>query len=250
MIQVKNFFAFNDLRNFSYLIYDQNSGETWAIDPYHGQELVDYIKKESLILKGILNTHHHFDHIKGNEALRNAFKVDVHRLNELQIQLNQDHQIHIVDSPGHTEDHKVFLWKALDKFKGLFSGDTLFNAGVGNCKDHTGNVRTLYETTQKLLTLPDDVILYPGHDYIKKNLNFALQCEPENVFIKEALREVSSHQTEQGMKWTLGQEKKVNPFLRLDSIEIQENIIDKAKKIEHNVEEELFIKLRSLRDNW
>jgi hydroxyacylglutathione hydrolase len=251
MIQVKIFYAQNDLRNFSYLIWDSTTAHAWVIDPFDERPIIDYIKKESLTLMGIFNTHQHWDHIRGNSALQALFNCPVLSRSENQIQLNSQHLIKFIDTPGHTSDHVAFTWQKGRDVLALFSGDTLFNSGVGNCHGG-GNVLSLYETTNRLKTLPDNVVLYPGHDYVLKNLLFAKNWEPENKAIDEALKMVKDADTEQGLQWTLGQEKKVNPFLRLSSREIQEKVlvhemsIDSAPSIERN----LFIKLRSLRDNW
>lgn len=251
MIQVKIFYAENDLRNFSYLVVDKSTGDCWVIDPFEAGPLIDYIKKESLVLKGILNTHQHWDHIRGNSDLQSVFKCSViaHSLETLP--LNKGQSLAILDTPGHTVDHQAFLWKKDEEVLALFSGDTLFNSGVGNCKNG-GNVDELYETTMKLKKLPDDVILYPGHDYVLRNLLFAQSCEPENTEILEALRLVKETQTEKGLAWTLGQEKKVNPFLRLNSQEVRHNVIKSKIHLENDCEFErtLFKKLRYLRDNW
>lgn len=245
MILVKTFYAFNELRNFSYLITDKNTGHAWVIDPYEANPIIDYIKKNGLVLKGILNTHDHFDHIRGNEPLAHAFHAKVCKLkNSDTIPLSDGFLIETLNSPGHTLDHQVFLWKKENKPLALFSGDTLFNSGVGNCKNG-GDVNLLYSTTIKLGELSDDTLLYPGHDYRKNNLNFALSVEPENPKIKEALKTLEGHETHELPPATLGEEKQVNPFLRLDSQELQEKVMKEGYD-----KKDIFIKLRSMRDQW
>lgn len=246
MIQVKIFYAKNDLRNFSYLILDKDSGKSWVIDPFDEKPIIEYIKKESLTLEGILNTHQHWDHIRGNSALVDYFKCHILSKGSNQLKLDAQNKLRFVGTPGHTEDHTAFFWQKEESVLALFSGDTLFNSGVGNCKNG-GNVEDLYETTNRLRELSDEAVLYPGHDYVLNNLLFAKSCEPENKAIDEALRLVKSSNTEKGVEWTLGQEKKVNPFLRLDSDEIQHKVLGGAKVSDHK---KIFITLRSLRDNW
>lgn len=243
MIQVKIFYAFNDLRNFSYLILDKATGESWVIDPFDEKPIIEYIKKESLTLTGILNTHHHWDHIKGNSALQNLFNCSVLTKADHQIDLGNHHLVKFLETPGHAPEHLAFSWQRGAEELALFSGDTLFNAGVGNCKSAGASVEALFETTNRLKKMRDEMVLYPGHDYVLKNLMFAKACEPENKDIDEALKFIRDADTENGIEWTLGQEKKVNPFFRLDSPEIHQtqNIQDQRN---------LFIKLRSLRDNW
>jgi hydroxyacylglutathione hydrolase len=245
MILVKTFYAYNDLRNYSYLILDDKSGDSWVIDPYEANPMIDYIKKNGLVLKGILNTHQHHDHIRGNAPLIETFHAPVKKLKHAEsITLNDSFSLETLDTPGHTMDHQVFIWKEKENPLALFSGDTLFNSGVGNCRNG-GDVNFLYRTTGELMKLPESTLLYPGHDYRKRNLEFALSVEPENKIIKDKLSLLSGHPTEDLEAVTLGEEKKVNPFLRLSSDEIRQTVM----KADTN-EKELFIQLRSLRDKW
>lgn len=251
MILVKSFYAQNDLRNYSYLIQDKESGEAWVIDPYEANPIINYIKENGLTLKGILNTHHHWDHIQGNGALAEAFKAPICKVkNSESISLSQKHAIEVLDTPGHTSDHQVFIWKENHEAKGLFAGDTLFNAGVGNCRNG-GNVDDLYETTEKLLKiLPKETILYPGHDYRKRNLEFSLNVEPENERARDLYRRIQGEKTEELPFTDLAYEVQVNPFLRLNSDELRHNHLKKDPLSSTESRRELFKTLRSLRDHW
>jgi hydroxyacylglutathione hydrolase len=197
-------------------------------------------------LKGILNTHQHFDHIRGNAPLVDAFHAPVRKLkNSETVQLGEGHSLETLDTPGHTLDHQVFLWKKDSNPFALFSGDTLFNSGVGNCRNG-GDVGMLFETTEKLAKLPKDTLLYPGHDYRRRNLEFALSVEPENRIVQERLKELEAVVTEELPPVTLNEEQKVNPFFRLSSDEILQNVLHDQNENRR----ELFIQLRKLRDNW
>lgn len=253
MIQVKSFFAYNELRNFSYLLYEDTTGEAWVIDPYEASPVIKYIKENGLTLQGILNTHSHFDHIRGNAPLIQAFHSEVKKMtNNQRIPLNEQYELETLDTPGHTPDHQVYVLKEQGKVRAIFSGDTLFNSGVGNCKNG-GNVDQLYHTTMKLLhLLPDEALLYPGHDYAESNLEFAQDLESENSKIQEFLKETRATDVADRRVMKLGEEKKVNPFLRLQSEELRRNlqkgmnVLDEPSVLERH----LFHQLRTLRDKW
>lgn len=253
MVQVKKFYAHNDLRNYSYLLWDKDSGESWVIDPYDADPMIDYIKKAGLSLRGILNTHQHFDHIRGNAPLQAAFASPILKLKGGE-KLSLSHQFNLetLDTPGHTMDHQVFVWKKREQTLALFSGDTLFNAGVGNCKNG-GDVNVLYETVQRLLeTLPPETKLYPGHDYLERNLLFAKTLEPENKRIEEELKRARSTDADHREELTLKEERSYNPFFRLDSEELKENLGGRVNSLEEAApsKRDLFIKIRTLRDKW
>jgi hydroxyacylglutathione hydrolase len=231
MIRFERFYAHNNLRNFSYLIFDDVSGNAWVIDPWEAAPFTEYIRKQGLSLKGILNTHGHFDHVRGNEELVRTFNAPVKDLEAVRkLELDSTSSLEIISSPGHTLDHKAFVWRCAGESPVLYSGDTLFNAGVGNCKNG-GDVDLLFETTQRLTSLlPLDTVLQPGHDYLKRNLEFALHVDPDNAVVRERLRQVEEDPLKRA-PLTLKEEMETNPFLRT--------------KDKH-----IFTKLRFLRDNW
>lgn len=246
MVQVKSFYAYNELRNYSYVLYEDTSREAWVIDPYEASALIKYIRENALTLQGILNTHGHFDHVRGNAPLMEALHTGVKEMkNNEKLHLNEESELQVMDTPGHTPDHQVYILKEGGRVKALFSGDTLFNSGVGNCKNG-GNVDQLYQTTLRLQQeLPDETLIYPGHDYAERNLEFALALDPENNQIKELLNETRRTDVSKRRVMCLGEEKLYNPFLRLQS----EALI---KSLEGGPfdERNLFHQLRTLRDKW
>jgi len=248
MAHLKIFYANNSERNFSYLL--ESSGRVWIIDPFDPQPIINYIKKNDLKLQGILNTHKHWDHVKGNLEIQNTLGIGPLLINnEEKLTLDDDDFLQVINSPGHTFEHQVYIWEHKTTKIGLFSGDTIFNAGVGNCKNG-GNPELLFETIQSLKKLPEEIIIYPGHDYARKNLQFALSVEPENADIETFIRHLDQTNSESGLGWTLGDEFKFNPFFRLNSEKIRQKLNLTQIEDSHNTERDVFLKLRKLRDNW
>jgi hydroxyacylglutathione hydrolase len=133
----------------------------------------------------------------------------------------------------------------------LFSGDTLFNAGAGNCHNG-GNAEDLYTTfVDQLARLPDDTRIYPGHDYIENNLRFTLAREPDNAAARSLLPNVAGHDAATMPVTTLREEKQFNTFLRLSSASViaalREAFPDLPEKPDPKT---VFVKLRELRNTW
>ena len=157
--------------------------------------------------------------------------------------------IHAMDTPGHTMCH-ICLRSHGDE-PALFSGDTLFNAGAGNCHNG-GNPSDLYTTfVDQLVKLPGNTRVYPGHDYIENNLRFTLAREPDNGDAKALLPEVSAQDPARARVTTLDEEKRINTFLRLSSpsiiAKLREEFADLPEQLDAKT---VFIKLRELRNRW
>jgi len=249
----------NALRNFTYIIELDNK-KAIAIDPWDDQLVNDFLNKHSLFLTTIINTHEHWDHIQGNEKLVQQHKCEVwahsngvgkipglsRMLTAHQIIKIQDNvTIEVLDTPGHCQAHLCFIVR-IDKVPTyIFTGDILFNAGVGNC--HDGSVNDMFTTIQEqIITLPDNITIFPGHDYLENNLNFTLYLEPSNKIAQQWL--IKYQQSDINIKpltTTLADERQVNTFFRLENIEILNNLPSKPQN-----NKETFVAIRSLRNNW
>jgi hydroxyacylglutathione hydrolase len=133
----------------------------------------------------------------------------------------------------------------------LFSGDTLFGAGAGNCHNG-GNPEDLYTTfVDQLAKLPANTRVYPGHDYIENNLRFTLARESDNAAAKALLPGVTGHDPAAAHVTTLDEEKQINTFLRLKSPSViaalREAFPDLPEKPDPKT---VFVKLRELRNTW
>jgi len=134
---------------------------------------------------------------------------------------------------------------------GLFSGDTLFNAGAGNCHNG-GHPDELYETFERqLFSLADDTLIYPGHDYLVNNLQFTLDREPDNESARQMLSDYGGQDPDNALITMLGQERKINTFLRLDSPSVIATLQRDFPEIGDAPDARtVFLKLRELRNRW
>ncbi len=133
----------------------------------------------------------------------------------------------------------------------LFCGDTLFNAGAGNCHGG-GHPTALYETfATQLAKLPDETLIYPGHDYIAGNLRFTLDREPDNPRAPALLAEVEHQDAADAMVSTLGLEKEINTFFRLHAPGVIARLREAFPDLPDEPDEKtVFLKLRELRNSW
>ena len=253
----------NAYRNFNYLIVCPESGEAIAIDPLDHEKCLAAAKQQGWDVTQILNTHEHFDHTGGNDAMVAATgaKILAHRNANDKIPgmdrglaagdvIKVGHvELEALDTPGHTMSHVCLL--SHTDVPALFCGDTLFNAGAGNCHNG-GHPNELYETfAGQLAKLPDETRIYPGHDYIANNLEFTLDREPDNAKATTLLGEIRDQDPNEAMVATLGLEKEINTFFRLHSA----TVIARIREAFPDVSEEpdaktVFLKLRELRNKW
>ena len=133
----------------------------------------------------------------------------------------------------------------------LFCGDTLFNAGAGNCHNG-GHPRELYDTfANQLAKLPDETLIYPGHDYIGNNLEFTLDREPDNEGAAQLLKRVTDQDPDDALVSTLALEKDINTFFRLRNPTVIARLRDAFPDLPDDPDAEtVFLKLRELRNSW
>lgn len=261
---VERIWTGNSYRNFNYLIACPETGEALAIDPLDSEKCLQHAKVKGWQITQILNTHEHHDHTGGNAAVVAATgaKVIAHHQAGGKIpgmdrgvkggdviKVGKTVELECLDTPGHTFCH--ICLRAHGDQPALFSGDTLFNAGAGNCHNG-GNVAALYQSfAEQLARLPDDTRLYPGHDYIENNLKFTLAREPGNAAAEELLPQVSGHDPATAIVTTLGQERQFNTFLRLSSPGVIAGLREKFPDLPENPDPQtVFTKLRELRNTW
>ena len=261
---VERIWTGNKLRNYNYLIACPTTGEALAVDPLDHEKCLARARERGFQITQIVNTHEHHDHIGGNAAMVAATgaKLLAHAGAQRAIsgmdrglgagdviRVGKTIELEVLDTPGHTMSH-VCLLSHTDS-PALFCGDTLFNAGAGNCHNG-GHPAELYETfVKQLATLPTSTRVYPGHDYIENNLRFTLDREPDNQRARDLLPQVTGHDPEQSLVSTLELEQQINTFFRLQSPGVIAGLREKFPELADAPDAKtVFIKLRELRNKW
>lgn len=261
---VERIWTGNAYRNYNYLVACGETGEALAIDPLDHGQCLQVAKARGWRITQLLNTHEHHDHTGGNAAMVAATgaKLIAHhragasipgvdrgvRAGDV-IKVGRTVELECLDTPGHTRCH--ICLRAHGEQAALFSGDTLFNAGAGNCHNG-GSVDELYSTfAEQIARLPDDTRVYAGHDYIENNLRFTLAREPDNDAAKALLPQVSGHDPAAAIVTTLGDEKRFNTFMRLTSESVIESLREAFPDLPARPDAKtVFVKLRELRNRW
>ena len=189
------------MQNFTYILEDEETSEAILIDPsWDLQDVLQIIKRNSLKIKYIVNTHYHFDHIIGNEAMVKAtdakiiqhkdstLKHDITVSNGDKIKFGES-ELTVFHTPGHSKDSICLVGNGK-----IFSGDTLFVGNCGRVDLPGGSARELYHSLFDVISKMDDTLeLYGGHNYgqsltstigKEKKTNFVLQPRTEDEFVK------------------------------------------------------------------
>ena len=227
--------------NFSYILIDQNKNAC-VIDPSESQPIINFVEKNNIKIKYILNTHHHFDHIGGNKEIKKkynakivAYKNDLHRIPDVDISLknnqiwtSENFKSKIIHIPGHTNGHICFFF---ENEKIAFTGDTLFSLGCGRIFE--GTYEEMFSSLKKLKELPKETKIYCGHEYTLKNSEFCLKYDKNNKRLQKKINEIKNKVNNNipTVPSTIDDEIACNIFLR-------------AKTLGE------FSKLRDLKDNF
>jgi hydroxyacylglutathione hydrolase len=212
--------------NLGYLLYGKT--QAIAVDGGAWQEIFSFGQKNNLTLAFVTNTHQHYDHTSGNEHLLKATKAKFLGFADL----TDNKEIHVDGekimaylTPGHTDDSVCFYTG-----QALITGDTLFNGTVGNC--FSGNLKNFYLSIKSLMNLPDDTIIYAGHDYVRGSVAFARSLEPGNKDIDNFWNSYDPDHVYS----TMADERRINPYLRFNEEPIvnllKENHLPHATELE------------------
>ena len=242
--------------NYSYLLEDKATNTVAIIDPSDFNTCHYQIERKYKKLDYILNTHHHFDHVGGNQELKKkynskilGFKKDKDRIPGIDVALDENENVKIgnvsfkvIFIPGHTNGHIAFYSK--DE-KIIFTGDTLFSLGCG--KVFEGTYEQMFNSLNKFKNLPLDTKIYCGHEYTNKNLEFCLKYDPNNKYLKRKKDWINSKikLASPSIPVSIEEELKTNIFLRCN-----EQSVKSALNLDNSSEQEIFAKLRDLKDNF
>lgn len=238
--------------NYSYLLSTQDKSKSWLIDPAEAAEVVPHLTKSELqSIQAIVNTHHHYDHAGGNLAILAALKKEVGRTvtviagsstspaaseipKHLQHYALGDLDITCIRTPCHTQDSVCYHVKdANTNEQAIFTGDTLFIAGCGRFFEGTPEEmdNALNGRLLKSVQEPNwsTTRVFPGHEYTKSNASFVRKAVYKNIGDNQAFDELegfcNEHEVVTG-HFTLADETKFNPFMRLDDPLVREAVGD------------------------
>ena len=228
--------------NYSYLIIDEKDNIACVVDPSEAEPIIKYLENTKIKLKFILNTHHHYDHVGGNQKLKEkygasvvGYKDDKERIPGIDILVNdqetwkhKNFEAKIIHIPGHTLGHICFYFH---KNESVFTGDTLFSLGCGRIFEGTHS--QMFDSLMKLKKLPKNTKVFCGHEYTLQNSKFCITHDENNTNLKNKINDTKIR-LKAGLSTipsTIRDELECNIFLRSNNIET-------------------FSKLRDLKDNF
>ena len=228
--------------NYSYLVIDEKNNIACVIDPSEADPVIKYLDNNKIKLKFILNTHHHYDHVGGNQKLKEkygasiiGYKGDKERIPGIDILVDdQETWVHenfeakVMHVPGHTLGHICFYFY---KEETIFTGDTLFSLGCGRIFE--GTYSQMFNSLRKLKKLPQSTKIFCGHEYTKQNSKFCIANDESNENLKSKINDMEL-KLKGGLPTipsTIKDELECNIFLRSNNVES-------------------FSKLRDLKDNF
>lgn len=245
--------------NYIFLLHDRQKNIAAVVDPAVAEPVIEQLQQLKAKLVAIFNTHHHHDHVGGNQQLIERFdKVIVYggvedrgRIPGQQVFLKEGDRVNFGDRtgvvffvPGHTRAHIAYYFPATATESGeLFCGDTLFAGGCGRLFE--GTPTQMLESLSKLQALPDDTRVWCAHEYTLNNLKFALTVDSNNPDLKTRFADVQAARSrhEATIPANLGLEKRTNPFLRWQQPALQA-AVNSSEQVQ------TFARLRGMKDRF
>jgi hydroxyacylglutathione hydrolase len=249
--------------NYVWVLVDGKQAKAIIVDPGDATPVIAYLNAHCLTLEAIFVTHHHWDHTNGIADILEYAQAPVigaenspcqyitrYVQGEETLTITTDFpNFDIISIPGHTLDHIAYYARPSNSSPILFCGDTLFGAGCGRIFE--GNPEMMYRSLEKIAALPDNTLIYCGHEYTMRNLEFASLAEPHNMDIQRriqavrALRDINLS----SVPSTCVEEKKTNPFFRMHIPEVIDGV-ERHFQERYQNPVEVFAALRRWKDNF
>jgi len=242
--------------NYGYIIHDQATGAAASIDTPDPTAINEALEKEGWRLTHILNTHHHWDHAGGNEALKAQWgctiigpRGEASKIPGIDVEVGEDDIVMLGDSkavvsetPGHTSGHIVYHFA---EDTAAFVGDTIFALGCGRLFE--GTPAQMWASLSKIAAWPEETRLYCAHEYTQANARFALTVDPDNqaLRIRSAEIDTARAKNQPTVPMTVRQELETSPFMRADKDALKAAL---GMPSAHPVD--VFAEVRSRKDNF
>lgn len=248
--------------NYAYLLICEQTQRAAVVDPSEEAPVLAAIEAEGVTVQAVWNTHHHYDHVGGNEAIAQKFSgchIVAHESDKGrvpgqthfvkdgdQVSVGEEVQARVIFNPGHTSGAISYY---LASPGSVFTGDTLFAGGCGRLFE--GTPEEMHASLTRLSELPADTKIYCGHEYTESNLRFAQAAEPANAAIGERLAAVQALRAsgETSMGFSVADELATNVFIRTGESQVQESA-HREGKVSSGVPAQIFAGLRSWKDRF
>lgn len=253
-LQIEQFSCRSD--NFGILIHDTATGATASIDAPEENPILDVLEQRGWQLTHILVTHHHHDHVEANLALKKKFgakifgpRDEADKIPGLDEAVGggdrfkfQEFDVEVIATPGHTLGHISYYFPGAET---AFTADTLFALGCGRIFE--GTPAQMHQSLQKLAALPDNTVVYCGHEYTEANAKFALTIDPGNQQLVQRATDIYGLRAsgKPTLPTTIGLEKVTNPFLRTDDPQIRQLL-----GMDNESDEAVFTEIRRRKDRF
>ncbi|MGR3805031.1 hydroxyacylglutathione hydrolase [Marinibacterium profundimaris] len=216
--------------NYAFLAHDAASGETALVDVPEAAPILAALSEKGWTLSHILITHHHADHVQGLDEVLSAHPdakvvghaADADRLPKLDMALAEGDTVTVggstgtvMDVSGHTVGHIAYHFPDSNA---AFTADSLMALGCGRVFE--GTMPMMWASLSKLAALPDDTVVYSGHEYTQANGRFALSVDPDNPDLQARVADIAAARDkgEPTVPSALALEKATNPFLRAPAL--------------------------------
>ncbi|MEM8730000.1 MAG: hydroxyacylglutathione hydrolase [Pseudomonadota bacterium] len=241
--------------NYAFLAHDAASGQTALIDVPDAAPILAALTARDWDLSHVLITHHHDDHVQGLADVLAAHpkaqvvgnSADAKRLPKLDQAVSAGDTLTVggdtgvvIDVSGHTIGHIAYHFP---QSSAAFTADSLMALGCGRVFE--GTMPMMWASLSKLAALPQDTVIYSGHEYTQANGRFALSVDPDNPALKERVAQIAAAraQGQPTVPSTLEQERATNPFLRATELADSLGLTDAAP-------EDVFAEIRRRKDRF